>query len=253
MSNALIKNQSAISDEYDLFYEYHKSGDVCIRDKIFEKYIHIPHSIAKRYALKAPDYDDLYQCACLGLLNAINTFKPEVGVKFYTYATPCVLNEVKKHFKAIGNFIKIPQRVYHTFYKAKKIKNEIYLATGTEPTTEEIAEKLGVIVDEVDCALNWGENKISRSLDQFMHEGEDMVYSDLIAIEDNSLLFVENKLFIENCFQRLSDEEKQFLKYRYYDEKSQEEIAKLMNVSQMKISRMEKKVLSILKIMYYKE
>ena len=253
MSNALIENQLNISDEYSLFYEYRESGDSHIRDKLFEKYVHIPHSIAKRYALKAPDYDDLYQCACLGLIKAINAFNPEFGVKFYTYATPCVLNEVKKYFKAIGSFIKIPQRVYHIFYKAKKLKNEIYQATGNEPTTEELADKLGVVTDEVECALSWGENKISRSLDQFMHEGEDMVYSDLIAIEDNSLLIVENKLFIENCFEKLTEEEKQFLKYRYYDEKSQLEIAKLMNVSQMKISRMEKKVLSVLKRMYYKD
>ena len=251
MSEAIKNNQINMSDEYTLFCEYLKSGDTSLRDKIFEKYIHIPHSIAKRYALKAPDYDDLYQCACLGLLNAINNFNPEFNVKFYTYASPCVLNEVKKYFKEKGNFIKIPQRLYHIFYKAKKLKNETYQSTGKEMSTEELADKLGVICDEVICALNWGTNKISRSLDQFMHEGEDMVYSDLIAIEDNSLLLVENKLFLENCFNSLTSEEKLFLKYRYYDEKSQLEISKLMNVSQMKISRMEKKVLSVLKNMYY--
>lgn len=253
MSNALKETFENVFDEYSLFYEYRETKDKRLRDKLFEKYIHIPHSISKRYSLKVPDYDDLYQCACLGLLKAIDAFKPEMNVKFYTYATTCVLNEVKKHFKQIGNFIRIPQRVYHIYYKAKKIKDEFYKTNGKEPTSSEIAAIMDISTEEVECALSWGENKISKSLDQFIHEGEEMVYSDLIAVEDNSLLIIENKLFLENCFKCLSKEEKLFLKYRYYDEKSQQEIAGLMNVSQMKISRMEKKVLAVLKSIYYKE
>ncbi len=251
VNNALEKNELNRSDEFDMFYEYKKSKDSRLRDKIFEKFIHIPHSVSKRYSLKSPDYDDLYQSACLGLLNAINAFNPEYNVKFYTYATTCVLNEVRKYFKEKGNFIKIPQRLYHIYYKAQKLKNEVYQTEGRELSLDELCVILEVSHDELECALNWGENKISKSLDQFMHEGEDMIYSDLVAVEDNSLLLVENKMFIENCFKKLTKEEKLFLKYRYYDEKSQLEIAKLMNVSQMKISRMEKKVLFVLKNMYY--
>lgn len=253
MSNALKENFSRGSDEYSLFYEYRETKDRKLRDKLFEKYIHIPHSISKRYSLQVPDYDDLYQCACLGLLRAIDGFNPDMNVKFYTFATTCVLNEVKKHFIQIGNFIRIPQRVYHIYYKAKKIKDEFYKKNGKEPTSFEIAQGLDVSQEEVECALTWGENKISKSLDQFVHEGEDMVYSDLIAVEDNSLLIIENKIFLENCFKSLTEDEKLFLNYRYYEEKSQKEIAELMNVSQMKISRMEKKVLSVLKSIYYKE
>lgn len=246
-------NEKLIDDFNDssLFYEYEKTGSKALRDKLFEKYIYIPHSIAKRYSLVTLDYDDLYQCACLGLLAAIKNYTPNQRVKFSTYATTCVLNEVKGHLRTIGSYIKVPQRVYHIFYRAKKIREEIYAATGQYPTISELSEHVGVIPDEVECALSWGDNKISRSINQFLHEGEDMIYSDVIAIEDNSLLIAENKIFIENCFNTLSEEEKSFFKYRYYDEKSQSEIAKIMNVSQMKISRMEKKVLSVLKSMYY--
>ena len=249
----MAENKKTIHDfsEAELFCEYKKTGSDKLRDIIVERYMYIPHSIAKRYALKTLDYDDLYQSACVGLMKALNSFDYESGNKFSTYATTWALGEVKHHLRDKGSYIKIPQRVYHIFYRAKKLREREYLKTGKYPTSEELAKSLNVLSDEVECALSWGENKIAKSLDQFMHEGEEMVYSDIIAIEDNSLLIVENKLFLENCFESLTDEEKTFLKYRYYDEMTQSEIANKMNVSQMKISRMEKKVISILKKMYF--
>lgn len=253
MSNALNKRLLGELDESDLIYEYKKTGSGEIRDILIEKYIYIPHSIAKRYALKTLDYDDLYQCACLSLLTSLENFIPREGIKFSTFATACALNAVKRHIRDNGNYIKIPQRVYHIFYKARKLRLKNFTETGQYPTTKELADSLHVTYEEMECALNWGDNKITKSLEYFMHEGEDMVYSDLIAIEDNSLLLVENKVFLESCFNVLTDEEKQFLKYRYYDEMSQNDIAKKMNVSQMKISRMEKKVITILNNMYFKD
>ena len=80
-----------------------------------------------------------------------------------------------------------------------------------------------------------------------------MVYSDVLGLEDNSLLLLEDKMFLDNCFNSLTNEEEQFLKYRYYDEMSQADIAAIMNISQMKVSRMEKKVLNLLKEMYEKD
>lgn len=252
MNTALSDKLLYEFQESDLFFEYQRTRSEKIRDLIIERYMHIPHSIAKRYSLKTLDYDDIYQCACLGLFKALQNFKPELGNKFSTYATHFVLGEVKHHLREIGNYIKIPQRVYGIYYKATKLNEKNFIDTGKYLSSEELANILDVLPDEVECALNWGKNKITKSLEQFLHEDDDsMVYSDLISYEDNSLLLIENKLFIEKCLNDLTDEERQFLKYRYYDELSQSEIAQKMNVSQMKISRMQKKVISVLKNMYF--
>ncbi|MBR2500310.1 MAG: sigma-70 family RNA polymerase sigma factor [Clostridia bacterium] len=248
MNISLIDNIDTC--DADLFSEYKKTGSHSIRDKIVEKYIHIPHSIAKRYAFKGIEYDDLYQAACIGLLHAIDNFDASFNNKFSTYATACVLGEVKHLFRKCGNYIKVPRRVYELYYKIKKLTQSALTDSDIELNTQEIAKRLSVSEDEVKVALTWGNNRIAKSLDQFMHEGEEMVYSDVLGLEDSSLLLLEDKMFLDNCFKNLTEDEKTFLKYRYYDEMSQAEIAKRMNVSQMKISRMEKKVLTSLKEMY---
>ncbi len=252
MKNNLPEKIIPDFDDSSLFYEYKKTGSEILRNQIMEKYIHIPHSIAKRYAFKGLEYDDLYQAACIGLFHAIQNFDARFKNNFSTYATACVLGEVKHLFRESGNYIKVPRRVCDIFYHAKNAIQESLAKSGKELTALELSEKLNVSVDEVSFALSWGNNRIAKSLDQFLHEGEEMVYSDVLGIEDNSLLLLEDKIFLENCFKNLTDDEKAFLKYRYYDEMSQAEIAKIMNVSQMKISRMERKVLLLLKEMYNK-
>lgn len=253
MMNALLQDPATMPDDMDLFYEYKKTGSAKIRDILMEKYIHIPHSIAKRYSLKGIEYDDLYQSACIGLLHALNNFDPERNFKFPTYASICALGEVKHLFREHGNYIKVPRKIYDLYYRAKKMTEDVIKKTGSAPSVEEIALEFNALPEEVECAINWGNNRLSKSLEQFLHEGEDMVYSDVLGLEDNSLLLLEDKMFLENCFSRLTEQEKTFLKHRYYDEMSQADIAKKMKLSQMKVSRMEKKILTFLKDMYKRE
>lgn len=239
-------------EEHALFAAYRVSKDDSARDSLLQKYDYLPQILAHRFANRGIEYDDIYQSARIGLMNALARFDPDRGTRFVTFATPTIIGEIKRLFRDKGHFIKVPRRIYEIFNKATRIKAAYLTQDGESLSTAELAELTGVSEKQMSDALAWGDNHFVRSLEQFVCSGEDeTLFSNLVGTDDNQFLMIENKDFIETFLSTLSDRERQFVKLRYYEELTQNSIAQRMNISQMNVSRMEKRVLSGLKQMYF--
>lgn len=226
-----MREGTARLPENELFEQYRKTKDPALRNALINQYIYIAEILAKRFCGKGIDYDDLFQVACLGLLYAVERFDPAVGVKFNTYATPTVSGEIKRYFRDKGNFIRVPRRLYEIFTKADRIRR----ANGGE----ELPAGTEVLPSVI-------------SLDKELMNTGDMRLEHTLGSDDDGFLMVEDKDFVERCMRRLSDYENEFIRRRYYQEQTQKQIAKQMGISQMCVSRMERRVLEKIKKMYFK-
>jgi len=220
----------------DLINEYQTSGDKAIRDKILNKYLYIAEIVTKRYVGKGAEYDDLFQVCCVGLLLAIERFDITKGFLFKSFATPTVLGDVKRYFRDKVFAIKIPRKYYNIYKQARLLS-----AKDENLTPEETSVRLNVPLSSVLEVLRW-ENESKAGLN---------VESSGYEEEDRAFINIENKAFVKECLEKLNSRESEFIKLRYYKKLTQKEIANEMNLTQMTISRLEKKVLAKMKKMYF--
>ena len=244
---AVVKPEIATS-EYEMFSRYRETKDTKLRDEIVSSYIYIAEILSRKFVNRGVEYDDIYQVACLGILYAVERFDPDKGVKFATFATPTVMGEIRKYFRDKGNFIRIPRRLYEVFYKAEKIRR-----MSSEISQEEIARILNIPEKTLESIYEIGDASFIKSLDYEAYADGEMTLANVVGTDDKNYLMIEDKDFVDSCMKNLTNEEREFVKYRYYEEKSQKEISEIMGTSQMQISRMEKKVLKKFRTMYFKD
>lgn len=244
---AVLKAQTELT-EYEMFSEYRRTGDLKLRDEIVASYIYIAEILSRRFINRGVEYDDIYQVACMGILFAAERFDPDRGVKFATYATPTVLGEIRKYFRDKGNFIRIPRRLYEVFYKAERIRR-----SSSEMSNAEIARILNLPEKIVDEAYDWGDGSFIKSLEYEAYADGAMSLSNVVGADDKNFLMIENNDFINFCMGHLDDDEREFINYRYNREMSQKEIAEIKNISQMQVSRFERKLLKKLKNLYFRD
>lgn len=247
-----MPQSACLNQSEDLLRSYAEGKDEKTRDLLLEQYDYLPQLLARRFVGRGIEYDDIYQCARIGLLNALSRYNAEKGVQFITYATPTIIGEIKRLFRDKGHVIKVPRKIYEIFSKANKIKNAHLLQNGSSLSAAELAEMIGVSEQQMTLALQWGDNHFVRSLEQFIYNGEDeTLFSNCVGTEDDHFLMIEDKDFIHTFIGTLTEREQKFVKYRYYDGLTQNNIAKKLNISQMNVSRMEKRILNSLKQMYF--
>lgn len=244
---AVVKPEIATS-EYEMFSRYRETKDTKLRDEIVSSYIYIAEILSRKFVNRGVEYDDIYQVACLGILYAVERFDPDKGVKFATFATPTVMGEIRKYFRDKGNFIRIPRRLYEVFYKAEKIRR-----MSSEISQEEIARILNIPEKTLESIYEIGDVSFIKSLEYEAYADGEMTLANVVGTDDKNYLMIEDKDFVDSCMKNLTNEEREFVKYRYYEEKSQKEISEIMGTSQMQISRMEKKVLKKFRTMYFKD
>lgn len=242
-----------MKSEQELFVAYRDLKAADIRDEIVRRYVYIPEIVARKFSRNnrsynnGIDYDDIYQVACLGLLYAADRFDPDKGVKFASFATPTIIGEVRRFFRDKGFIMKVPGRLYDIFRKAERIKR-----TGSETNPQEVARILGVSEDTVIEAYKMGDAAFVRSIEsEFVGEDDNIAVSDTLGREDTGYLVIENSDFIHYCEKRLTPDELRFVRLRYYDELSQKAIGDRLGLSQMQISRTEKKILKKLRSLYF--
>ncbi len=239
-----------ISGECDeMLCLYCRNRDPELRTKILEHYLYLPRLITKRYMNKGVEYEDLFQVACVGLIMALDRFDCARGVRFSTYATPTIIGEVKKYFRDKGFIIKLPRKLYETFRKADRIRLAHEQQGIKSPTVDELAAALQVTDKDVTESLRYTDIANMRSLEETMYN-DDINLSQIIGVEDDRFLVIENHDFLCESMRKLSADEKKLIFQRYYKGKTQKEIADEMGVSQMQVSRLERKVLGKLKSMY---
>ena len=230
----------------ELIRQYKESGDIALRNQIAEKYLYIADILAKKFVGRGVEYDDLKQVAAFALLRGIDRFDPDLGMQFTTFITPTITGEIKNYFRDKSRMIKVPRRLSEIGGAIKKFSAEYEAANGVKPNVKKIVKELHLSEEEVVQALEVGG---TLSLDS-MAGGEDNEDKSLYALlsdgEDKYESF-EIKETLRAAMQDFSDTEKALIKYRYVDELSQSETSKRLGVSQMFVSRMERKLLAKLK------
>ena len=230
-----------------LFEQYKETGDIAIRNQIAEKYLYIADILAKKFVGRGVEYDDLKQVASYALLRGIDRFDPTLGMQFTTFITPTITGEIKNYFRDKARVIKLPRRLGEISAAIKKFTVEYESKNGGKPTVQTIASALSLTEEDVVKALEIGG---TVSLDGVVQgedgETEGSLYALLSDGEDKYENF-ELKETLRAEMQDFSEQEKAIVKYRYMDELSQSETAKRLGVSQMFVSRMERKLLLKLK------
>lgn len=230
----------------ELFKRYKETGDVDIRNAIAGKYLYIADILAKKFVGRGVEYDDLKQVASYALLRGIDRFDPDLGMQFSTFITPTITGEIKNYFRDKSRMIKLPRRLSEISASVRNFSLEYEAKNGIKPTVKAISEALTLSEEEVVRALEVGG---TVSLDG-MAAGEDGEAGSLYALlpdSDDKYEKFETKEALRAAMIDFSDTEKALIKYRYVDELSQSETAKRLGVSQMFVSRMERKLLGRLR------
>ncbi len=231
----------------ELFRQYKESGDIAIRNKIAEKYLYIADILAKKFVGRGVEYDDLKQVASFALLRGIDRFDPALGMQFTTFITPTITGEIKNYFRDKSRMVKLPRRLGEISLAVKKYSANFESEHGVKPSVKQIALALKLTEEEVVHALEIGG---VASLDSMTNASDDenttSLYS-VLASDESGFEDFEIKEVLKSAMRDFSDTEKALVKYRYFDELSQSETAKRLGVSQMFVSRMERKLLAVLK------
>ncbi len=231
----------------ELFKRYKESGDRGIRNQIAEKYLYIADILAKKFVGRGVEYDDLYQVAAYALLRGIDRFDPDMGMQFTTFITPTITGEIKNYFRDKSRTVKLPRRLSEISMAVKKFSAEYQAREGEKPSVKLIAKELNLAEEEVVKALEIGGTLSLDSMAQGEDgEGERSLYALLTDGEDNFEAF-ETKETLQAAMRSFTDTEKTLIKLRYLDGLSQSDTAKKLGVSQMFVSRMERKLLAKLR------
>ena len=229
----------------ELFKEYRRTGDKNIRNKLVENYMYIAEILAKKFAGRGVEYDDLLQVASEALILGVEKFDPSLGNQFTTYVTPTITGMIKNYFRDYSRSVRLPRRIYTLGAKIKSETNEYFKQHGVKPTVKQLAEKLGESEEAVMEAM---ESRHPMSLDGTVagEDGEGLLY-DVIPDPVDSFEKFDDAQSLRDEIKKLTPTEQQVVALRFVQGKSQAEVGKLLGVSQMFVSRAERKIVDKLK------
>ncbi len=238
-----VNSSIEVMEEAELFSHFIESKDVAYRNVIVSKYINLAEYLAKKFLNRGVDFDDIYQVACMALIKAVDRFSPDKGVKFVSFATPTILGEIKRFFRDKSTSIKIPRRLYEARQGLNKARDELTQELKRVPRADEIAAYMGLNVETVLEIIEAGSSNAVKSLDQSIYQDNEADLNDVLGYDEKTYEKIENRDFIEKALKLLGDVEREFITLRYIQNLTQKQIAEKFGVSQMYISRMEKKIL----------
>ena len=224
-----------------------QNGDPFAREMLVNGNLKLVLSILKRFSSRGENLDDLFQIGCVGLLKAIDNFSLEHEVRFSTYAVPMILGEVRRYLRDNSSSIRVSRSLKDIAYKSLRLKEEKILASGVEPTIEEIAKELEVTPFEVINALESLKEPVSM-FEEIYSDGGDVIYLyDQIEDKKTNSEDFQIKLAINDAIENLNEREQFILDERFITGKTQMEIATELGISQAQVSRLEKGAIKELK------
>ena len=220
-----------------------QSGDENAKSVLVENNSPLIKSILRRYKNKGVEYDDLYQLGCIGLLKAIKNFSTEFGVKFSTYAVPMIMGEIKRYLRDDG-YIKVSRTTKTLSCKIAYYIDSVKNSEGRSPSVDEIAERFGIEPQEVVFTID--SSKMPVSIYDKGDDEQGQAIFEKLTDGDQTDSTIE-KMLIKESISKLDEREKKIVLLRYYKDKTQREVAKVLNVSQVQVSRLETKIIEKLR------
>jgi RNA polymerase sporulation-specific sigma factor len=229
-------------DEKEELFERIRQGDTAAREAYIKGNLRLVLNVIKRFASSNENADDLFQIGCIGLMKSIDNFDPTLNVKFSTYAVPMITGEVRRYLRD-NNAIRVSRSLRDTAYKAIYAKENLARARQQEPTLVEIAEETGISKEDITYALDAIQKPVSL-YDPIYSEGGDTLYvMDQISDRKNKEeTWVEN-ISLSEALTRLPEREQQIIRLRFFEGRTQMEVAREIHISQAQVSRLEKSAL----------
>lgn len=224
-------------------------GDKEARDTLFEENTGLIYSVARRFLGRGVEMEDLFQIGSIGLLKAVDKFDPAFEVRFSTYAIPMILGELKRFFRDDG-MIKVSRSIKENQHRVYLAREKIEKELGREPSLKEIAEMLGMPPEEVAMTLDSAAEVESLYRTVYQSEGTDISLIDKIPEKENAEEHLLNRIFLEEILGKLESSDRKLIYMRYFQDMTQTQIAEQLGVSQVQVSRMEKRILKKLRSLY---
>lgn len=221
-------------------------GDEKARTQLVEENVGLIWCVVKRFYGRGTDPEDLFQIGSIGLLKAIDKFDLSYDVKFSTYAVPMISGEIKRFLRDDG-MIKVSRSLKELSYKAYVMKEKLKECLNREPTIEELSEKLQVEKEELAMALESGGEVVSLHKPIYQKDGNEIQLMDKLEEKEGQEEKILNHMLLKQLLEQLKKEERQLIYMRYFANKTQSEIGKSMGISQVQVSRLEKKILGYLR------
>jgi RNA polymerase sigma-B factor len=222
-----------------LFARYLDQRDPVDREMLVERFLPLARQLARRYQRPDEPFDDLFQVACLGLVNAIDRFDLERDVAFSSYAVPTILGEIKRYFRDRTWSVHVPRDLQELALKVDRVVSELDLELHRKPTVAEIAEKIGADEEDVLEALEASGAYRATSLQASWGEDDDSgdTLGDCLGIEERGFAAAEDRATIERLMRSITPREREVLRLRFSADLTQAEIGERVGVSQMQVSR----------------
>lgn len=234
------------STQQDQFFERIKQGDEQARQEYIEGNLRLVLSVIKRFAGSNENVDDLFQIGCIGLIKAIDNFDTTLNVKFSTYAVPMIIGEIRR-FLRDNSSIRVSRSLKDTAYKAIYAKETMMKNSMREPTLQEIATEIGIPKEDIVYALDAIQNPMSLYEPVFSDNGDTLYVMDQISDKKNREDRWVEEISLSEAMKKLGMREYEIISLRFFEGKTQMEVADLIGISQAQVSRLEKNALRIMK------
>lgn len=231
----------------DLLEEYAKSKDKDLRDQLFEEFLPLSKSVARRFVGRGVELDDLEQVAAMALLKALKRFEPERGFRFVTYAVPTITGDVRNYLRDKGSSMRMPRDKRQKLYQMQQERDRFSQENLREPTAAELAEAMCVTPDELLLLLSVRQQGEMVYMDAPVGDEEASTLGAFLGEPEEGFAQVENSEWMDWVLSKVSESEAQLLVLRYQEQLGQRETAKRMGISQMQVSRVERRILSRLR------
>ncbi|XVG95912.1 SigB/SigF/SigG family RNA polymerase sigma factor [Eubacteriales bacterium KG127] len=231
----------------DEFREYKENPTIDGRNKLVEDHLYMVEILIRKYLGKGVEYDDLYQVGALALVSAVERFDPEKGFEFSSFATPTILGEIKKYFRDKQWSLKVPRRLKEIAAKVQDAKEKLSSEYGRTPTVTEISAFTGLdeeqIIEAMEGAKAYGTYSLDKTFDDMTGDGESAFLEKYTGFEEKGYEQLENKEIIDTVLDKMSEQNRYIFRERFIFNKSQAEIAEILGVSQMTVSRAERNMI----------
>jgi len=230
-------------------------GDKDARDRLVTENVGLIWSIVKRFGNRNYEMEDLFQIGCIGMIKAIDKFDCSYDVKLSTYAVPMIAGEIKRFLRDDG-MIKVSRTLKENGYKIRQVQEQLSQEYGREATIEEIAEKMELTREEVVMTMDANAEVESIYKTVYQSDGSEMYLMDKMGNKDKGVVAnlnlingdgekekLLNHLMVKQMIEELSERDRELIILRYYQDKTQTEVAKILGISQVQVSRIEKKIL----------
>ncbi len=235
------------TEEKEELFRKINAGDSLARNQYIEGNLRLVLSVIRRFSSTNENPDDLFQIGCIGLIKAIDHFDTTLQVKFSTYAVPMIIGEIRRFLRDNSSSIRVSRSVKDTAYKVLYVKETLTRKNLKEPTLEEIAEVTGIPKEDIVYAMDAIQSPMSLYEPVYTDNGDSIAIMDQISDKKNKEDTWVEHLSLNEAMKKLNKREREIIDLRFFEGKTQMEVADLIGISQAQVSRLEKSALKVMK------